>query len=67
MKQLTLLARANEIAAVTGHKSLKEVARYTAMADQVQLAENAISRVARADRERKLANQQDQLAKTGEK
>jgi len=37
-------ASANEIAAVTGHKTLKEVARYTAAASQKTLAKNAMAR-----------------------
>lgn len=57
----------SEIAAVTGHKSLREVARYTSAADQAHLADSAISKVARAEEERNLANQRDRLAKTGEK
>lgn len=34
---------AKEIAAVTGHKTLKEIERYTAAADQARLAEQAMS------------------------
>lgn len=37
---------AHEIAAVTGHKTLTEVARYTAAADQERLAESAARRLA---------------------
>jgi integrase len=33
----------NQIAAITGHKSLREVARYTAAADQTKLARQALS------------------------
>jgi integrase len=36
---------AHEIAAISGHKSLAEVARYTKAADQVRLAEAAIARI----------------------
>lgn len=36
---------AKEIAAVTGHKSLEEIERYTAMADQARLAEQAMSNI----------------------
>jgi integrase len=36
---------ASQIAAVTGHKTLSEVARYTAAADQVRLARDALDRI----------------------
>jgi len=36
---------ANEIAAITGHKTLEEVSRYTKAADQVHLAQTAIDRL----------------------
>jgi integrase len=36
---------AHEIAAITGHASLKEVARYTAAVDRKQLAESAMAKV----------------------
>ena len=39
-------ASTNQIAAVTGHKSLKEVARYTASADQARLAQGAMKKLA---------------------
>jgi integrase len=35
---------ASEIAAISGHKTLKEVARYTSAADQERLARNAMAR-----------------------
>ena len=35
---------ANEIAAISGHKTLKEVARYTEAAEQAKLARNAMAR-----------------------
>jgi integrase len=38
---------ANVIAAVTGHKSLREVARYTMAADQLRLARQGIDAMAR--------------------
>jgi integrase len=38
-------AGANEIAAITGHKTLAEVARYTKEADQARLAESAMKKV----------------------
>jgi integrase len=37
---------AHEIAAISGHKSLKEVERYTKAADQARLARNALARSA---------------------
>ncbi len=36
---------ANEIAAISGHASLREVARYTAAADRMRLARNAVDRL----------------------
>lgn len=36
---------AHEIASITGHRTLSEVARYTMAADQVRLAEAAIARI----------------------
>ena len=36
---------ANEIAAITGHRTLVEVSRYTKAADQVHLAQTAIDRL----------------------
>jgi integrase len=36
---------ANEIAAITGHESLEEVARYTKAAEQKRLAQSAIGRL----------------------
>ena len=38
---------ANEIAAITGHRTLKEVARYTKAAEQRTLATAAIERLAK--------------------
>jgi integrase len=35
---------ANEIAAISGHKSLNEVARYTRAVDQARMARNAMAR-----------------------
>jgi integrase len=35
-------ASVHQIAAITGHRSLKEVARYTQRADQIRLAREAI-------------------------
>src|SRR5215472_485397 len=39
---------ANEIAAISGHKTLREVQRYTDAADQARLARNAMARTATA-------------------
>jgi hypothetical protein len=36
-----------EIAAITGHASLREVARYTQAADRVRLARSAMAKVAK--------------------
>jgi integrase len=38
-------ATTKQIAAVSGHQTLKEIERYTAMADQRQLAKSAIGRL----------------------
>src|SRR5262249_58082064 len=43
-------ASANEIAAVSGHASLREVERYTKAADQARMARNAIARTDRQHR-----------------
>ncbi len=40
---------ANEIAAITGHATLKEVARYTRAAEQKKLAKSAIARLEKQD------------------
>ena len=44
----------NQIAAITGHKSLKEVERYTAAADQKTLAKAAIRKLELSNRPRKV-------------
>jgi hypothetical protein len=41
---------ANEIASISGHASLDEVARYTKAADQARLARNAMTRTAMAQK-----------------
>jgi len=46
----------NEIAAITGHTSLREIARYTSTADQGRLAKQALSRQIGSEGERKLSN-----------
>jgi enterobacteria phage integrase len=43
-------ATAKEIAAITGHRTLKEVSRYTADADQTKLAKAAIARLPERNR-----------------
>jgi integrase len=40
----------NEIAAISGHRSLNEIARYTRAADQARMARNAMARTARQHR-----------------
>jgi integrase len=47
---------ANEIAAISGHASLDEVARYTKAADQARLARNAMTRATRTKDESKVSN-----------
>jgi integrase len=42
---------ANEIAAISGHASLREIERYTRAADQARLARNAMARAARYENE----------------
>jgi integrase len=58
---------ANEIAAISGHASLREVARYTAAASQVHLADQALGRQLRAEREQNLPNTETQVYPTGKK
>jgi integrase len=55
------------IAAITGHRSLQEVRRYTASASQVLLAQQAIQAMPGSKDEQKLANRTDRLAKNGAK
>ena len=45
---------ANEIAAISGHASLREVGRYTKAADQERMARNAMARTKGEDRTVKL-------------
>jgi integrase len=58
-----------EIMAVTGHKSVSEVSRYTKAADQSRLAEQAAKRLAatRTNREKKLSSAPNLLDKTASK
>jgi integrase len=55
----------HEIAAVSGHKSLKEIERYTREADQARLAGQALERQLRAEREQDLSSLQTRLDKNG--
>jgi integrase len=50
----------NQIAAITGHKSLREIARYTAAADQKRLAQQALSMIG-SEGERDLSNPRTQI------
>jgi integrase len=54
---------ANVIAAISGHRTLKEVARYTTAADQERLADTAIRALSGPEREQEEANREDGLAK----
>jgi integrase len=56
----------HEIAAISGHRSLKEIERYTREADQAKLAGQALERQLRAEREQELSNLETRLDKTGE-
>jgi integrase len=51
----------NEIAAITGHASLREVARYTSAADQGRLARAAMERQIGSEGERELSNSRTQI------
>ena len=55
---------ANEIAAISGHASLREVERYTRAADQARMARNAM---ARTEQQHRLANPVAESGKPGEK
>jgi len=57
-------ATEREIMAVTGHRTSKEVSRYTRAASQPLLADAAQAKRARAKREQTLANQGDEFANT---
>jgi integrase len=58
---------ANEIAAVSGHASLREVARYTSAASQRLLADRAVERQLRAEGEQDLPNVRTQVYPTVKK
>jgi integrase len=53
----------HEIAAITGHRSLQEVRRYTQAASQLVLAHSAMKAISGPNGERKLANPAKRLAK----
>jgi integrase len=53
---------ANEIAAIPGHASLNEIARYTRAADQARMARNAVNKTGR-----RLANPIAESGKPAEK
>ena len=57
---------ANEIASISGHKTLKEFARYTA-ADQERLADQAMRALEGPERKQEVANQENRLAKMARK
>ena len=59
----------DQVKAITGHKTLSEVARYTRAADQRRLARQALSIQLGAEQNasEKLSNQQTRLDKTGSK
>jgi integrase len=57
----------HELAAWTGHSTLKELQRYTKAASQKQLAESAMRRAGKTKMERKLSNQANRLGKSGGK
>jgi integrase len=55
----------DQVKAVTGHRSLAEVARYTKAADQRRLARQALDIQLRTEGEQKLSNLDTRLDKTG--
>ena len=55
------------IKAITGHKTDKEVSRYTAAADQVRLADQAMALTYGMKQEQKLSNRDDGLDKNAHK
>lgn len=57
----------DQVKAITGHRSLAEVARYTKAADQKRLARQAIDIQLRTEGEQKLSNLDSRLDKTGSK
>ena len=57
----------DQLKAITGHRSLAEVARYTKAADQQRLARQALDIQLRTEGEQKLSNLDTRLDKTGSK
>jgi integrase len=57
----------DHIKAITGHRSLSEVARYTKAADQARLARQAINMQLGSEHEQKLSSPQTRLDKTASK
>jgi len=55
---------ANEIAALSGHASLREVARYTRAADQARMVRNALGRM---NQKHEVANLDNEVANLGRK
>ncbi|AZS20060.1 hypothetical protein CSW63_05020 [Caulobacter sp. FWC26] len=56
----------HEIMAITGHRSLKEVQRYTAATNQRANAEAAMKKFRRTDSDQKLSNRSKKLDKKGD-
>jgi integrase len=57
----------DQVKAITGHRSLAEVARYTKAADQRRLARQALDIQLKTEGEQKLSNLNTRLDKTGSK
>ncbi|MGC1358960.1 MAG: tyrosine-type recombinase/integrase [Xanthobacteraceae bacterium] len=57
----------DQVKAITGHRSLAEVARYTKAADQQRLARQALDIQLRTEGEQKLSNLDTRLDKTASK
>jgi integrase len=57
----------DQVKAITGHRSLAEVARYTKAADQRRLARQALDIQLKTEGEQKLSNLDTRLDKTGSK
>ena len=58
---------ASEIAAITGHRTLKEVSRYTQAADQWTMAEAAMKKMGGTQPEQNSSNPENRLDKAGAK
>jgi integrase len=58
---------AHQIAAITGHASLSEIANYTRAADQKRLAREAMKKQIGAERKQDLSNHKPRLDKRGRK